>query len=488
MIKNDRQYRLTKSQLRNFEEALSALDRAPAEKGIDPALIEIQRRALESQREELASDIQEYEALRDGKVFNFSIQGLDALPESIIKARIALGLTQKELADRLELKEQQVQRWEANDYAGASIDTLKEVMGALGVETIEEVFVPSSKLTAAVFLKNLAGLGLSKEFLLSRVFPAEVSGALSASRETTSKLKPMLQAAGYVSRVFGTQVSQLFDLQTPRLALATIGGVRFKLPSRAKETTVNAYTVYAHYLGLLVESCVKTPPISAIPEDWSDVYKHLTTLGSPISLQKTLRYLWDCGIIILPLRDSGAFHGAVWKIRDHFVIVLKQKTALESRWLFDLLHELAHIVLRHVTDNSSIIEEHPIALDNPGDDDEDDEDKASEWAEDALFDGESEAIEEECARSCKEDLKLLSGAIGKVAKNFNVNLGALANHMAHRLASEGEDWWGSAHNLQSGASDPFDIARVELLKRVDLRNLNIIDRDLLMRAITEDEP
>ena len=56
--------------------------------------------------------------------------GLEAM---LVKARIARGMTHKDLADRLNLKEQQVQRWEANDFAGASIDSLKAVSEALGV-------------------------------------------------------------------------------------------------------------------------------------------------------------------------------------------------------------------------------------------------------------------------------------------------------------------------------------------------------------------
>ncbi len=482
MIKNDRQYRLTKTQLRNFEEALAALASSLLDEGLDPALLEIQRKALESQREELVFELKEYEALRDRKIHTFSFQGLDALPEAIIKARIALGLTQKDLADRLGVKEQQVQRWEANDYSGASIDTLKDVMAALGLETLDEVYVPSPQLTAATFLKNVGALGVTKDFLLKRLFPVEVSDSLS-SGNGSSKLKELVQAASYVSRVFGTQVSELLSLHEPRLNLATIAGVRFKLPARAKAQTVNAYTVYAHYLALLAEGCFKPAATSPVPDDWSDVYLQLTTKGSPLSFEKVLKYLWDCGVIILPLRDSGAFHGAVWKVKDRFVIVLKQKTALESRWLFDLLHELAHIILGHVTDNTSIIEEQPIALENTGDD----EDKASEWAEDALFDGESEAIEEACTRACKGDLRQLRGVLGPVAETFNVNLGVLANHMAHRLASEGEDWWGTAHNLQTEGADPYDMARLELLRRIDLQNLNSIDKELLMRAITEEE-
>ena len=55
------------------------------------------------------------------------------LPSILIKARIAQGLSQKELADRIGLKEQQIQRYEATDYASANLARIKEVVNAFGV-------------------------------------------------------------------------------------------------------------------------------------------------------------------------------------------------------------------------------------------------------------------------------------------------------------------------------------------------------------------
>jgi transcriptional regulator with XRE-family HTH domain len=56
------------------------------------------------------------------------------LPRTLIQARIAAGLSQKELARRLGLKEQQIQRYEATDYASAKLSRLRAVMHALGIE------------------------------------------------------------------------------------------------------------------------------------------------------------------------------------------------------------------------------------------------------------------------------------------------------------------------------------------------------------------
>jgi len=126
-------------------------------------LLEVQRRALESQRDELRSEVEQYESLREGKISTLVVEDFAELPTALIKARIAQRLTQKELAQRLGVKEQQVQRWEANDYAGASIETLRSVIEALGVATREELFVPSSELKATLEFPQATFRGAANE-------------------------------------------------------------------------------------------------------------------------------------------------------------------------------------------------------------------------------------------------------------------------------------------------------------------------------------
>ena len=62
-----------------------------------------------------------------------------------IKARIAQGLSQKDLAERLKLKEQQIQRYEATDYASASLNRIKEVVTALGIDIGEPASAAGSR-------------------------------------------------------------------------------------------------------------------------------------------------------------------------------------------------------------------------------------------------------------------------------------------------------------------------------------------------------
>ena len=139
MIKNERQYVITKAQARKFREAIEAFDaQAP---GTHPLLVKAQRDALESQLDELAAQLAEYEKLRSGKLTKLKKSSFQDLPKALIRARIARGLTQKDLARKLGVKEQQIQRYEETEYASASLSRVNQVIEALDIEVREEVIL-----------------------------------------------------------------------------------------------------------------------------------------------------------------------------------------------------------------------------------------------------------------------------------------------------------------------------------------------------------
>jgi transcriptional regulator with XRE-family HTH domain len=483
MIKNDRQYRVTKGQLKEFEDSLKASqDQAPPPE-LDPKLAAASRQALESQANELRAEVAEYEALSAGKVKRFTVESFADLPSVLIKARIARGFTQKQLAEELHAKEQQVQRWEANDYAGASIETLKHVMEALGIESCKEFFVPDARLKPRAFVKNLEIAGIPRELTLRRLLPSNLAAAFEEPEALGAGFREIVQAASLVSRVFAVPLPQLLKPNPPRLNLAAVAATQFKLPARAKPAVVSAYTVYAHYLAAILVSCAEEKPKRELLNDWHRFYLALSAPGDPMTFSKVLHFLWDCGILVIPLRDPGAFHGAVWNIGGRFVITLKQVTTLTARLLYDLLHETGHIARGHVTADESILEDQQIA---PEKRDEETEDEANEWAEDALFDGEAEQIEQACVAACGGKLQKLKAVLPDVARRYHISPGVLANYMAYRLAAQGENWWGAAKNLQLDSTETFDEARRVLLQRVNLNRLASTDRDLVLRALTEE--
>jgi DNA-binding transcriptional regulator YiaG len=142
VITNERQYRITKAQLKRFEDALAAQEVRTPSADVDPRLHRAMQDAVVSEADELRAQIEHYEHLRDG-----TITGLDSLrelPTALIEGRIAANLTQRALADRLGVAEQQVQRWEATAYAGVGLDRVQDIADALGSRIRENVTYSSA--------------------------------------------------------------------------------------------------------------------------------------------------------------------------------------------------------------------------------------------------------------------------------------------------------------------------------------------------------
>jgi DNA-binding XRE family transcriptional regulator len=144
MIKNEREYRITRAQAARFEQALAELGNSGTDDRLHPLLVKAQRDSMQSQLDDLQEQLGEYEALRSGDRFVISLDSLEELPRALIQARIAAGLSQGDLAERLGMKEQQVQRYEATDYAGASLERLSKVINALGLHVREDVLLPGA--------------------------------------------------------------------------------------------------------------------------------------------------------------------------------------------------------------------------------------------------------------------------------------------------------------------------------------------------------
>jgi len=150
MIKNERQYRIAKAEADRFRRTLAALPARPRRGGsVGARLARAEREALASQLDDLKREMAEYEALKSGRVRIIRVGSLDDLPNGLIRARIAAGLSHKALAERVGLREQQIQRYEADDYASASLARLSEIAHSLGLRMREKI-EPRRRSIAAV--------------------------------------------------------------------------------------------------------------------------------------------------------------------------------------------------------------------------------------------------------------------------------------------------------------------------------------------------
>ena len=131
MIYSDKQCGVSSLQLTKLQKALTAArDRAWDQPWLKQAEID----ALKSQITDIEAEITEYNFLKSGQVSFSKTYALKELPRVLVQARIASGMSQTDLAKKLSMKPQQVQRYEATDYMGASLARLIEVSHALGVK------------------------------------------------------------------------------------------------------------------------------------------------------------------------------------------------------------------------------------------------------------------------------------------------------------------------------------------------------------------
>ena len=134
MIQNQHQYQVTQNKLLDLERGLVELEKI--KDTLHPRQFLGRRNGLSKTISTLQQEIEDYEKLKQQQT-SIKIASIKELPLALIRARIAMGMTQKELAEKMGVKEQQVQRDEANQYSSAGFRRIAEVADALEIQ-IEE--------------------------------------------------------------------------------------------------------------------------------------------------------------------------------------------------------------------------------------------------------------------------------------------------------------------------------------------------------------
>ena len=130
MITNEREYRITKARIADPEAQIA---RVRERTDIPPEAQRLFVDALLSSIESMRAEVEAYERLRAGHV-PVRVTSLAGLPAALVEARIVRGWTQRELAERLGVAEQAVQRHEATQYRGMAIERVIRVADVLGFE------------------------------------------------------------------------------------------------------------------------------------------------------------------------------------------------------------------------------------------------------------------------------------------------------------------------------------------------------------------
>lgn len=479
MITNERQYRITRANAEKFQKALEAFGHESQE-GVHPRLVQAQREALESQLKDLTTEIAAYERLKSGAPAVISISNFDDLADGLIQARIAAGLSQRALAEKLGLKEQQIQRYEAERYASASYQRLRDVADAIGVRVRNDILLPMTPGDFSGVVSKLSQVGLDSDFLISRLLPSADAARASGETPTEDTSALAARAASILERVYGWTQDNIFGampLSPPKFAAAE---ARFKMPARRVQSATGLYAAYANYLAVVVLKGCRDLPKRDLGTDPNATRQEIVSRYAALTLKSALHYSWDCGVPVLPLRDKGAFHGACWRYEGRNVVVLKQRSKHQSRWLFDLIHEWFHAAQTPEAETLEVIEADENSEERRN---SDEEIAASQFAGDVTLNARAEDIAQACVRAANGSVERLKSIVPKLAAQEGVEVGSLANYLAFRLSWQGINWWGAAANLQSGDDDPWAVARDVFVERFPFKFESEIDRQLLDRAL-----
>lgn len=137
MIRNEKEYREAVERIGQEKDRLARQEAELKAMGLGPAQI---KRALDPMRsfhQQLEEEVASYERLKRGEFDE--VLNLRGLGQLLVSLRIARGLTQRQLAEKLGVHETQVSRDERNEYHGITLERAAKVLEALGVEVRSRV-------------------------------------------------------------------------------------------------------------------------------------------------------------------------------------------------------------------------------------------------------------------------------------------------------------------------------------------------------------
>jgi HTH-type transcriptional regulator/antitoxin HigA len=340
MIVNDSQYNVTKQAAEGLRRALE--NRESSTVGdIHPVLVEAHWAGVADELALLEKELFEYDQLKLGLV-DLSPSSLENLPETLIRARIARGLSQRGLAEALELKAQQIQRYEAERYRSASFGRILAVARVLGVDIASDVedVDPIEDMPTSLFpVAEMARRGWFEDF----------SGTpLQAKKQAEQLLPGFFRAAG----MYGNQLA-------------------YHRRSERKGSGVDEAALLA-WEGRIRSLALRQPmnhefQVSFITDDWIKGLVQLST--SPDGPSAAVDELQRIGISLVyePVLQGTRLDGAALRLYTGTPVIglTLRYDRIDNFW-FTLLHELGHVKLHlHEVSQAAILDDLEEVAGNP---------------------------------------------------------------------------------------------------------------------------
>jgi HTH-type transcriptional regulator/antitoxin HigA len=332
IILNEGEARRARSAIQKCESVLqpfSVLESAKSQLPIE--LIEKHRQAVAAHKSGLKRALSHYERAKLGDYAYYAQHQRHDPGFMLIVARIARGLSQRELAEKLGIKEQQIQRYEADRYRTISLQNFRRVADLLGVE-VTATITHSYKTPGDELGKFRSEYSKAEIDKLVRF--ASQAGWL-ALPEKASTDQQVLSLIRFIAR------------DRPEVASSALyrSGLKPSSPPATLALSVWHAGVIKQAQDIELRSSF----------DWSDItwLRELPQLSKlkdgPL---KAVEFLRERGILLLiaPQVPGLALDGAALRINDKPVVALTLRYDRLDNFWFTLFHELAHVVLHGASD------------------------------------------------------------------------------------------------------------------------------------------
>src|SRR5580700_11226494 len=143
MIRNETEYQEASARLAEERNRLSEHRTRLKEAGLSDEEIKRVIDPMESFHLQLKEEVESYERLKRGEFEE--LDNLRGLGQLLISLRIAQGISQRELAKRLDVHESQVSRDERNEYFGITLERAERILEALKVRLRTSVEIVASR-------------------------------------------------------------------------------------------------------------------------------------------------------------------------------------------------------------------------------------------------------------------------------------------------------------------------------------------------------
>jgi HTH-type transcriptional regulator/antitoxin HigA len=328
MITNERQYRITKAQIEKFKAAIGDFDiKAATERTKSKILARAELAALHSEYEILSLQLHEYETLKSGTIEILKASTLEELPSILIKARIAKGLSQRQLAEAMGLKEQQIQRYEAEKYASANMNRLAEVANALDLNISEVAeFKTISRGPLVIDENDLAWDQFPIKEMYRRNWFEGFSGSFEAAVANAEELVGEF-VKGSIGQPIQTLARQRVRLRGVINRYALLAW-QCRIISLAKKQENKVTSRYKN---------------KAITNEWLNNLAHISIEED--GPKRTIDYLQNSGIRLVIESHLPQTHldGAAFLLPDGPIIGMTIRHDRIDNFWFVLFHELVHI-------------------------------------------------------------------------------------------------------------------------------------------------